>query len=349
MLGLQLQLCSWLLFLGFGCSKQNSGRNYGSSLSRSKDTSELYDSASIGDLYHTTEQIIKEALELTNSCSYLTVEQETLQNTTLPVFRLELQASSQEAKNENSNTNSSEIEGSLAEIDASMSSSQSQNREAKLNSLLIFGEHARELISPELGLAFVKYLCNNGNDKRVQRVLNSISFKIYPVVNVKGRAKIERDGKYCWRANGRGVDLNRNWDDHWIRTPIAAEGDDDREADNLKRDGTSGDSSFSESETMILRESVTQDPPDIFFTVHSGVLEDHLPQGLPSNVYEMLQVLQTNNQKYCRCANGPAGRELGYLCPGTCLDFVYDKVRTKYAFGLEIYDPNAALVVGVVE
>jgi len=30
-------------------------------------------------------------------------------------------------------------------------------------------------------------------------------------------------------------------------------------------------------------------------------------------------------------------KEVGYSCPGTCLDWVYDKLQTPYAFAFEIY------------
>ena len=33
----------------------------------------------------------------------------------------------------------------------------------------------------------------------------------------------------------------------------------------------------------------------------------------------------------------PAGKEVGYSCPGTCLDYVYDQLNTSYAFAFEIY------------
>jgi len=34
---------------------------------------------------------------------------------------------------------------------------------------------------------------------------------------------------------------------------------------------------------------------------------------------------------------GAAGKEVGYLCPGTCLDYAYDKVNVPYSFAWEIY------------
>lgn len=35
---------------------------------------------------------------------------------------------------------------------------------------------------------------------------------------------------------------------------------------------------------------------------------------------------------------GSAEKVLNYKCPGTCLDYAYDKLDTKYVYGWEIYD-----------
>jgi hypothetical protein len=52
----------------------------------------------------------------------------------------------------------------------------------------------------------------------------------------------------------------------------------------------------------------------------------------------MMSVLNRLNPAYCACSVGSAGKEVGYLCPGTCLDYMYDKLGTKFAFGFEIWD-----------
>ncbi len=52
----------------------------------------------------------------------------------------------------------------------------------------------------------------------------------------------------------------------------------------------------------------------------------------------MLKILEDMNAKYCKdCEVGAAGKEVGYLCPGTSLDYVYDELGTKYAFAIEIF------------
>jgi len=40
---------------------------------------------------------------------------------------------------------------------------------------------------------------------------------------------------------------------------------------------------------------------------------------------------------------GAAGKQVGYLCPGTCLDYIYDKLGAKYSFAFEIYERGVDL------
>jgi len=52
----------------------------------------------------------------------------------------------------------------------------------------------------------------------------------------------------------------------------------------------------------------------------------------------MMDILRNMNPKYCDCDIGSAAEELNYLCPGTCLDYAYDVVKTPYSLAWEIYD-----------
>ena len=51
----------------------------------------------------------------------------------------------------------------------------------------------------------------------------------------------------------------------------------------------------------------------------------------------MQSMLQQIDKSYCQCPFGAAGKEVGYSCPGTCLDYVYDKLGVGYSFAFEIY------------
>jgi hypothetical protein len=58
----------------------------------------------------------------------------------------------------------------------------------------------------------------------------------------------------------------------------------------------------------------------------------------------MMEILNKVNEQYCiECDVGAAGKEVGYLCPGTCLDYAYDNINTKYSFAMEIYERSVDL------
>jgi len=58
----------------------------------------------------------------------------------------------------------------------------------------------------------------------------------------------------------------------------------------------------------------------------------------------MISIVEDVNDKYCKeCGVGAAGKEVGYLCPGTCLDYVYENLNADYSFAFEIYSPNTDL------
>lgn len=198
--------------------------------------------------------------------------------------------------------------------------------------MFIFGEHARELISPETALAFAKYLCEppQRHKKSVNNILNTIELVIFPNVNPLSRQRVE-SGEYCLRTNENGVDLNRNWKDHW-------------ESDETLKDTDiySGAAPFSEQETNILKNFVSSFRPHLFLTVHSGALGLLAPYAYteitPSGAENVIQMMSTLQNDCPACGLGSVSSTLHYRCPGTCLDYVYDTLRTPYAMAFEIYD-----------
>jgi len=137
---------------------------------------------------------------------------------------------------------------------------------------LLFGEHARELISPESGLHFIKSLCGEtGLKERAAKILQDSEFQIVVNGNPESRKHVET-GDFCLRVNPNGVDLNRNWDEEWQPTTVM---------DSV--DTNPGPSPFSEPETQIFKELVSNYRPTNFLTVHSGtkggrlLMPGHLP------------------------------------------------------------------------
>eukprot|EP00929_Paragymnodinium_shiwhaense_P053254 TRINITY_DN2665_c0_g3_i1.p1 TRINITY_DN2665_c0_g3~~TRINITY_DN2665_c0_g3_i1.p1 ORF type:complete len:453 (+),score=128.33 TRINITY_DN2665_c0_g3_i1:55-1413(+) len=202
---------------------------------------------------------------------------------------------------------------------------------------MLFGEHSRELISPESGLHFIQSLCGETElSSRAKDVLKDTEFQIVVNGNPDSRRKVE-EGDFCLRVNPNGVDLNRNWDEEW-------------QADDTMGPAQTnpGPSPFSEPETRVFKSLVSSYQPSTFLTVHSGTKGMYMPwaydmEHLASrNEPEMMQILKSLDKDHCQCPFGAAGREVGYSCPGTCLDWVYDKLQTKYSFAFEIYtDPSA--------
>jgi len=84
------------------------------------------------------------------------------------------------------------------------------------------GQHAREWIGPAVVMYILDQLVTKyGTDPTVTKYLDAIEFVIVPVVNPDGYDFTWTNTR-LWRKNRRnnggnvfGVDLNRNWDDHW--------------------------------------------------------------------------------------------------------------------------------------
>jgi hypothetical protein len=209
----------------------------------------------------------------------------------------------------------------------------------KRKSLMIFGEHSRELISPEMGLYIIKVLCKQDDtydDETVEAMLFNVEFIIVPIVNEFGRDLVEK-GSYCWRTNENGVDINRNWDSHW-------------EYSNVHDVQFPGDKPFSEWETRAILKLMNKFNPEIFISTHAGTLGMYTPYAYKKfnfsdleaadrkKISTMLKIVKNINTKYCDCKAGSIGNELWYLCPGTCLDYAYEHEKIRYTFAFEIYD-----------
>jgi len=247
--------------------------------------------------YHTTEAIHKELIDLSSRCPGMHLESRMAEDRSIDVVTIKAPNSKPVNKN-----------------------------------FLLFGEHARELISPESGLHFIKTLCGEVGDKeRAASILQDSEFQIVVNGNPASRKRVE-SGDFCLRVNPDGVDLNRNWDEEW--QPEAA-------FDTV--DTNPGPKPFSEPETQVFKDLVTNYKPTNFLTVHSGTKGMYMPWAYDMehlatrNQPAMLHILKALDKDHCECPFGAAGREVGYSCPGTCLDWVYDKLKTPYAFAFEIY------------
>lgn len=78
--------------------------------------------------------------------------------------------------------------------------------------------HAREVMSPEIGLDIIETLITRyQSDLKIKSYVDSNEIWIVPMLNVDGNAKVWR-GSSMWRKNtnyGHGVDINRNYPHLW--------------------------------------------------------------------------------------------------------------------------------------
>ena len=222
----------------------------------------------------------------------------------------------------------------------------SNDHEDKARLLINFGEHGRELISPEIGLLFLHALCDpevledvligfpDVNPRRLRQILKRTVLQIIPVENANGRDLVE-SGQLCERKNGRGVDPNRNWSVHWGY----------KEPDFDPKEEHPGTMPFSEPETSLLRNIANAFNPHLWLNVHSGmeamfIPYDHkheIPRGPYANA--TLSILKELNKAFCggRCAVGPGGTTVGYLAHGTATDYMQEVLNVSVVTTWEVY------------
>ncbi|DBA89543.1 TPA: hypothetical protein ACH3X2_004452 [Trebouxia sp. C0005] len=218
----------------------------------------------------------------------------------------------------------------------------SRYHDDKIRLLISFGEHGRELITPEVGLRLLEMLGVLGSEMEhdvqaatpQQKLLQHTVFKILPLENANGRKLVE-SGQLCERKNGRGVDPNRNWDAHWGF----------KESDYDPAEEYPGAAPFSEPETALLLALTNAFRQHVWLNMHSGMEAlfmpyDHLaeiPEG--PGAQASLHILQQLNTLHCggRCAVGSGGKSVGYLAHGTATDYMYDVAGVPMSFTWEIF------------
>jgi hypothetical protein len=261
------------------------------------DGADVGSASSLGDLpfYHTSEQLSAELRRLEGSCPGFHVDRHTVGQLELEIAALKKPGAS-----------------------------------PKSMMYLLFGEHSRELISPESGLHFLRSLCGETEaSQHLADVLDTTHFRVVLNANPLSRRKVEA-GDFCLRVNERGVDLNRNWAYAWQGNKYGV------------RDTNPGPSPFSEPETQLLRDDVTAAAPTAFVSVHSGTRAMFMPwafeQGRVAdrNRGAMQRILRDVDAEFCQCPSGAAGNVNGYGAKGTSMDYVYES-GAQFAFLFEIF------------
>lgn len=204
-----------------------------------------------------------------------------------------------------------------------------------LKAMFVFGVHARELISAESAMHFLRTLCGQGpSAAEAQSLLQrGAELLVVPNANPVGRRRVESGHDYCKRTNEHGVDLNRNWGDSHRDT-----------TKTLGDENYAGPAGFSEPETVLLRKLVEEERPDLYVSVHSGAYLLGAPFGFSSTPgfsgAEVAQeVLRPISEQFCNgeCPYGPLAEVIGYNSMGCDIDFLAEQLHTPFAFTWEIY------------
>lgn len=201
------------------------------------------------------------------------------------------------------------------------------------STFLIFGEHPRELISPELGLRIIQKICNGE-----LKILEYTSLTIVVNASPIGRTRVE-NGEFCLRSNENNVDINRNWGAFWEKNECKSE-----------INTCSGPYAFSEEQTVEIRDLLDSSNADLFISVHSGINAMFIPYAhdffpIPEKDEEkMLKVLTTIDKEFdLNMEIGPASEILSYLSPGNCMDYAYSVSKVPYTYAWEIYSDRPHL------
>uniref|UniRef100_A0A0G4F6T1 Peptidase M14 domain-containing protein n=1 Tax=Chromera velia CCMP2878 TaxID=1169474 RepID=A0A0G4F6T1_9ALVE len=179
----------------------------------------------------------------------------------------------------------------------------SPKTETKSRALVFFGEHPREIVSPEIGFNVLLHFCGSYLDsaadlplseemkknildcpkcKELDGVLNQmggvegkgVEVKLVLNANPRGREKVE-NGQFSERWDADGVDINRDW--QRLTEAIEAEfAPKDSSLKNLTAYSETNQGKqnkqhpFTAPETQILHQVVVDYQPHVFLSVHSG-------------------------------------------------------------------------------
>jgi hypothetical protein len=255
--------------------------------------------------------------------------------------------------------------GLLTATFADVNERTSQSPRGKAHVLLNFGAHGRELISSEVALRLASMLCGESpslfddgsaesSRRAITELLRHVDIKMVPVQVPSSRKLAETASGTCIqrRLNGRGVDVNRNWDVAW------AEGEASAGSSQYR-----GPRPFSEPETRALARLAQDWRPDLFVDVRSGDRYMAMPYASRASgptdrndrtamLDAMRQVTSMLSRSYPQLVRGgvpygPASSlgEEPYRAAGTALDWMYSQANVRRAYMFEVY--GASTVYGV--
>jgi len=203
------------------------------------------------------------------------------------------------------------------------------------------GQHAREWIGPATVIYITEQLLSTYATDPV--LLDNIEFVIVPLINADGYTFTWTNNR-LWRKNRRpntggsfGVDLNRNWDDHW-----GGEGS----SSNPTSETYHGTAPFSEPESKAVADYITRTGPFL------GAIDYHSYSQLVLRPYGWTTTPPPNEALAKVVGDGIAARILAtsgvvytsepswqlYYTAGTAQDWYYAPAKIPLSYTIELRD-----------
>lgn len=208
------------------------------------------------------------------------------------------------------------------------------------------GQHAREWVAPATSLYLINNLVSQyGSNGNITGLLDRSIIYFVPLVNPDGYVfSWSSSANRLWRKNRRansggsyGVDLNRNWNDHWggagsSGTPTS--------------DTYRGTAAFSEPESKAVSDWVNANGP--FY----GAIDYHSYSQLILRPYGWTTTLPPNNALATTVGNGIRTKILAvngvsytseaswelYYTTGTAQDWYYSEAKVPLSYTIELRD-----------
>lgn len=216
-------------------------------------------------------------------------------------------------------------------------------------------EHARELITGEVSLRFIKKACGmttsvgaanreeltqvghiylqveNQHEVIQERdeVLKNVRYVVLPIINVAGRKLVEQGKQTCQRMTTLeegDVDLNRNADVDWGK--------------GIQQKW--GTAPFSTYQARVMRSVAGRHKPLAYVDLHSGARTMMTSWGFKHEVNpdyaDQEKVLKAIQVRHCEdCKLGANSVTIGYDNPGEMIDHMYAKQGIKYTCLWELW------------
>lgn len=212
----------------------------------------------------------------------------------------------------------------------------------QFKTMIVAGEHARELIGSEIALNFIKALCSKDAAADIEAAKVNTEFLVVMNANPGSRKSVE-NGDTCKRVDPAGVDINRNFETaDWANQGQSSQGD-----------TNPGTHAFSEPESRILKNLMLDFKPHAYLDVHSGFKGMFFPNAVANDLElstKLQRLVAPVDEAACNCPLGTANKEVGYYTAGSALDYTFSVLKVPFSMAMEVYlDPHETSEIAKLE